>query len=472
MIKLKLNMIKETEVVDRRCGFWEIVTDQNNSIQENEKYNSSNCDSNCTLLKWNRYNYIKRNSDNEFLLFNCSTNNHMYMVKEVKDLLVGNIKTLNKLELIHPTLFYFLINKKFVVSKDFDEVKDAIKQMEQNLNSLESFELHINPTLECNLNCWYCYEIHQKGSIVNNDMLNAIMSFIKNKVEFPQLKKITLSFFGGEPLLKFNEVIWPLIKYTQEICMQNKKQLYLFFNTNGVLLTKKIINRLYSTGLSCNFQVPFDGNEEYHNKIKKFANGKGTFDIIVNNIMYALSRGFRFSIRCNYTSENLHTFEDLISLFRNYADECIKYRSLTFSYHKVWQIKHTEEMNYFVSKYEKETNMSQTNFYQCYADRENSVVINYNGDVFNCTANDFRTEDREGYLNSKGEIVYNEKHRKRMEIRFSSKNCQNCMIFPICTICTKTKLELQSENLSCFRFLSEEAKERLLLEKIQATLNI
>ncbi len=456
-------------------GFSEAGNDSIKPLQIIKNCSPSNGNKNRrTLLKWNRYNYIKNNNNNEYLLFNCSTNNHMYMLEEVKQLIVNNLNSINQIESIHPELYHFLKKKKFIINNRFDEVKDVINRIQKDFNSSNNFELFINPTLDCNLRCWYCYESHLKRSIVSDVTLKSIMCFIKNKVESPELKEITISFFGGEPLLGFNKVIWPIIEFTQKVCTENKKKLYFFFTTNGTLLTRKIVDQLYATGLYCSFQVPFDGNEEYHNKTKVFANGKGTFDKIINNVMYALSRGFGFIIRCNYTSKNLHSFDELISIFNEYAVECIDYGLLKFMYHKVWQAEGTTEMEKVVSKYEDRTNYSNTNisFYSCYADRGNSVVINYNGDVYNCTARDFKPEDREGYLKEDGKIIYNEKHRKRMKVRFSNKNCMNCMIFPICNTCSQTRLEHKNKDIQCLRFASEAAKERILLKRIQIVSNI
>lgn len=223
------------------AGFWEIGTEPIKSLRVTENCSPSNDnknrrnENNCSL-RWNRYNYIKKENDNDYLLFNCSTNNHMYMVEEVKELIVDNINSVNQIESIHPDLYHFLKKKTFIVNERFDEVKDAISRMKKKLNFSDYFELFINPTLDCNLRCWYCYESHQKKSIVNNDTLKSIMRFIKNKVESQELKEITISFFGGEPLLGFNRVIWPIIEFTQKICTENRKKLYVFFTTNGVLL--------------------------------------------------------------------------------------------------------------------------------------------------------------------------------------------------------------------------------------------
>lgn len=470
--------IKETEQTDSfpsggtllLGGFGEHGADSIEPLQIMERVNPSKSDGH-TISKWSRYNFIKKNNDNEYLLFNCSTNNHMYMVREINDLIVNHMNSIEQIKPMHPELYDFLENKKFIVPENFDEIKNAITRIQNNLRSPDYFELFINPTLDCNLRCWYCYESLQKNSCVNEVTLHSIMRLIKHKVESPELTEITISFFGGEPLLRFNKVVWPIIEFTKAICAKNNKRCYFVFTTNGVLLTRKVVDQLYNAGLSCVFQVPFDGNEESHNKVKKYANGKGVFDKTLHNVMYALSRGFKFTIRCNYTSENLHSFNELISIFNEYASECVRYGLLTFSYHKVWQADHTVEMDNLVNEYENKTVLLDKSLDICYADRENSVVVNYNGDVYNCTARDFKPEDREGYLSEDGEIIYNTRHEKRMEARFSNKNCQNCMIFPMCNVCSQTKLNRRSEDVQCYGSYSEEYKEALLLKKIEMVCN-
>lgn len=452
-------------------GFWEIGREPKNVFQMNGEFiNTRDAKSLVTekiSSKWNKYNFIAEKDEKVYTLFNSSTNNLMFMLKEVKEIIVDNINSIGKIRLIHPDLYFFLKKKEFIVDDDFDEVKDAINRIQNNPVFSDYFELIINPTLDCNLRCWYCYEHHQKRSSVNEEIMKSIMCFIKNKVESRELNEILISFFGGEPLLKFNEVIWPLINFTQKICTENKKKIYVSFMTNAVLLSSKIIDRLYDAGLCCTFQVPFDGSEEHHNKTKKYVNGKGTFDKIIGNVMYALSKGNRFIIRCNYTSENLHSFGELISIFNEYASECINQGQLTFSYHKVWQEQDTEEMKIEVNKLEEKTNLIDLSFDICYADRNNSVVINYNGDIYNCTARDFKPENREGYLNRQGNIIFNEKYYRRMDVKFSNKNCQRCIILPICNVCSQVRLEYQNDEIQCMRFATEEDKIKILMKKIQ-----
>lgn len=101
-----------------------------------------------------------------------------------------------------------------------------------------------------------------------------------------------------------------------------------------------------------------------------------------------------------------------------------------------------------------------------YADSPRHAVINYNGDVFKCTARDFATESREGRLNNEGRIEWNEKFFQRMAIKYSNEACRNCVILPICNgSCTQNKIEAGLKN-TCFLSMTEDAKQDYLKARV------
>ena len=60
------------------------------------------------------------------------------------------------------------------------------------------------------------------------------------------------------------------------------------------------------------------------------------------------------------------------------------------------------------------------------ASKRNSAVINYNGDIFKCTARDFTTVQRAGYLSDEGELVWeNDYLNRRMNAKFNNKPWSN-----------------------------------------------
>lgn len=419
-------------------------------------------------LKWNFYNWVAEVDDNKYILYNSLTDRILSLTKKQTYLLHEPVDVLAGAD---PEMYKQLIDKEFVVSKGYNEKEMAVARIQADMGSSHYFELIINPTLNCNLKCWYCYESHIKGSYIKKNVLDAILLFIKTKIEAPDLDEMMISFFGGEPLLEFNRSVWPIIEFAQKLCQIHRKKLYISFVTNGVLLKSDIVDKLYKANLNCVFQVTFDGDRSFHDKIKKTSKGKGTFDVIVENIMYGLSKGNRFIVRYNYTAENMRTFREVTSLFTAYAAESIHYGQLIFSYHKVWQENELREEMPLSDKI-SEKNIQDTSFDICYADRKNSIVVNYDGNIYKCTARDFKKDNREGYLNEQGEIVYNNNYYRRFLARYSNRTCLDCCLFPICNICSQITLEKGKEKITCFRNLEEEDKKKILLKRIRMKLKV
>lgn len=97
----------------------------------------------------------------------------------------------------------------------------------------------------------------------------------------------------------------------------------------------------------------------------------------------------------------------------------------------------------------------------CYADKRNSAVINYNGDIYKCTARDFKRENRLGYITEEGQLIWeNNSLENRMNSKFKNKPCLLCSILPICNGgCTQHALEhLQIKELNKFNHIFKERK--------------
>ena len=109
-----------------------------------------------------------------------------------------------------------------------------------------------------------------------------------------------------------------------------------------------------------------------------------------------------------------------------------------------------------------EEKMQKNNFVviysPCYADRANSVIVNYNGDVYKCTACDFAKTKREGKLNEDGTI----------HALYSNKTCQECIIFPICDVCSQKRLEAISTE--CLHMYTEKDKYRLIANCVKTVI--
>ena len=419
-------------------------------------------------MKWSFYNIIEKKGTH-YILYNSFYENITILVANLVKIISKYRNNIDMIKTIHPTFYEYLVNKKFIVEHDTDEVSDFITLMKKSDSTSNNFRLIINPTLDCNLRCWYCYEEHRKDWYISESTNEAIKELIKKKFSSNDLKRFSLSFFGGEPLLCF-EKMHSLIVFTKQLCNEKEIDFRCDFTTNAVLLSPTKIDLLLKDKINIRFQVPFDGNREYHDKTKKLLNGKGTFDIVIKNIKYALSKDIPFTIRLNYTKENIDSFKDLINEFIDMKDSGL----INFSIQKIWQerktpslLKKKRELIHYISQKGLFPNMNVPSNIRCYGDKEDSVVVNYNGDIYKCTACDFVPSKREGILKHDGTITYNSLYEERLNAKYNCEECKKCNIWPICTTCTQQKIKILKNN-SFNEECSSNLKEEIIRNRINS----
>lgn len=109
----------------------------------------------------------------------------------------------------------------------------------------------------------------------------------------------------------------------------------------------------------------------------------------------------------------------------------------------------------------------------CYGDKINHILINYNGDVFGCTARDFTIENRIGQLDSKGVIHFNnELVDKRNNLKLSKSVCQNCRIAPLCGGGCKQRAIEDNYDDRCTMEYSESDMDRIILDIFKHSFNL
>lgn len=426
-------------------------------------------------MKKSKYNFVIE-KDGFMLLYNLASekmallDNANYVLYDTSDLM--------SLSESNATFFYFLKEKGFIVDNSVDESTRVIEKWRKKDNSKEFFGLTIIPTLGCNMNCWYCYEDHKSKGLMSTKVYDSIIKLVQEGVKEAKLKKITLSFFGGEPLLAYKKIVSPIIKQVASICRDFSKDLEISFVTNGFLLKKDILKEISEYGLPTTFQITLDGNRELHNKIRTTINCEDTYSVILSNIEEALNFKMPVILRFNTTLDNLNTFYDVIDDITKINESVLNYLSIDI--HRVWQDKGINDSIYeelenrlrtFIKN--KGLNVSKKmriQNYRCYADSNNQFVINYDGLLFRCTARDFVAKNSEGKLNEDGTISFNEKFDIRNVVKYGNELCQKCIIFPLCHGgCSQAKLE-NVNTQKCLWNYTEEDKKIIVQEKITSIL--
>lgn len=114
---------------------------------------------------------------------------------------------------------------------------------------------------------------------------------------------------------------------------------------------------------------------------------------------------------------------------------------LTIDFHRVWQDKEGNGVLHSVKiladklvelgfkvRYNELDEIKNA----CYGDRKNTLIVNYNGDVFKCTAKDFIKENREGVLDETGKIAWERSPEYRLSLKLKNPLCRQCRIAPLC----------------------------------------
>lgn len=430
-------------------------------------------------MKYSQFNSIMAHEE-KFALYNSFEQKVIFLDPELKELLEAGISEgIDNLENIHPSFYEYLYNNNFLIENDIDEVekvKVISKEIDENPST---YMLTINPTMNCNFKCWYCYETHIKKSKLENNDIEKINKFIDSTTLNKKLEHFTLSFFGGEPLLYFNRNVTPLIDHFTDACAKKNIAYDIYFTTNGYLINEDFINYFKKNNIKCSLQITLDGYREDHDKVRYVSKNKGSYFEIINNIKLLINNHFFVTLRINYTNENLPNTNKIPSDFLDIEQE-IKDQYLKFDFHRVWQNDQIDDLNLILEKNISEikedgffaTGTFSPNNVQdsCYADKRNSVVINYNGDIFKCTARDFETKNRAGYIDDEGVLIWeNDYLERRMEAKFKNKPCLSCRIMPLCNGgCTQHAMEnIDAGTEYCVYHGDENEKNKVVKTKIK-----
>lgn len=427
-------------------------------------------------MKYSIYNSVIPLTDKSSMLYNASSDKFLIFKKQIQILL--RTSTPEEILIKHPNFYQQLKESGAIIDDSLDEVGKMIS-IGKNVNEdLSQYRLIINPTMNCNFRCWYCYETHLPNTKMTNETIDRVRKLIlliiaKNK----DLTHFSLSFFGGEPLLYYKDTVAPIIDFLREECSSKELTYTIHFTTNGFLVNNRVIEHLTTKRDHKSFQITLDGHREKHNKVRFSSTGTGSYDRIVANIKKLLAVKINVGLRINYTMENATSIKEILTDLNDIPNKDRNYLEIDFQ--KVWQDDRIRAQNEYLldeslTAFKKEFPYVSDRYNNvnglkspCYADFINESIINYNGDVFKCTARDFKSFNRCGQLSENGEIIWDDIFymKKLQKVRFEKKICRQCRIFPLCGGgCSQRAIE-SFEKEECIRLHNELEKDKIILAR-------
>lgn len=164
----------------------------------------------------------------------------------------------------------------------------------------------LNLTQKCNLKCKYCFVVQQPLEMTYQVAKDAADFFAKNAKKTGKTPSIT--YFGGEPLLKWYDIIVPLTKYIRKTYGEKYS---LSMTTNGILLDREKLEFMRNHGVT--FMFSFDGDRETQDKNRPFHNGNGSFDLLIGKVPLILEFNpnaiFRSTVNNNNIYEMAHNYQ-------------------------------------------------------------------------------------------------------------------------------------------------------------------
>jgi uncharacterized protein len=219
--------------------------------------------------------------NNWWILYNTLNGAMALIDSEAKDLLEKN-----DFSNIPSDVLEYLKSQEFIVPFDMDEIKNYYYRLNYSIYRSDILSLVLLTTYDCNFSCIYCYE--RVNNLVapvymDNETAKNTAEYIKRKAQELRSREISVSLYGGEPLLNVTAGV-TVLNEVKKFSDENNIELSLGIVTNGSLLTKEVANKVQKYNVR-SIQITIDGTKEIHDRRRPFKDGKGTFNIIMKNLL-------------------------------------------------------------------------------------------------------------------------------------------------------------------------------------------
>lgn len=192
------------------------------------------------------------------------------------------------------------------LSSSFEGSKVAVTLREIN-RDLPLSGLIFNTTERCNLRCSYCmvnkgtyHGDNTKISLEPEDYDRTYDFMFRN---YPKGTTF-VCFFGGEPMLRKEEIKYAVRELEKRNAEKNLPAPRYSIITNGTLMDDEILEFMDEHHMY--MSVSIDGYKEIHDSARVFANGKGSYDNIADNLEKLKERGREFPLYAEATVHKEH----------------------------------------------------------------------------------------------------------------------------------------------------------------------
>ncbi|MCD8370949.1 MAG: radical SAM protein [Clostridiales bacterium] len=375
----------------------------------------------------------------DILLFNVLTRELVLMEKDESRFLCLSDLSSSDIQSIQGSVLYdYLYKHWFLVPEIMNDHRlvDEVRAVMACIDVSDGIrEYTILTTTDCNARCFYCFEHGMEKVNMTCDTAFDIVEYIKKTAG----KKVTLRWFGGEPL--FNASVIDLI--TEEL-----RNAGIDFQSemvsNGYLVTDSIVNKAIELWNLQRIQITLDGTEEIYNRRKAYVYSVGSaFRRVLENINKLLTAGIIVHVRLNLDMDNVG---DLYKLCDLLVERFSSYEKFEVYVYYILEKNSASPRGYSfddtfgelkkLKGYLNEKGLTRRSkvggaikVNQCMADTDSSIVISPTGELFKCLNITDSTK-------SCGTIYTGVQKQEKIEYwRKPAKNgeiCEKCQLYAEC----------------------------------------
>ncbi|MDI6708849.1 MAG: radical SAM protein, partial [Candidatus Thermoplasmatota archaeon] len=216
---------------------------------------------------------------------------------------------------IEPYSGFWAITHK---AKDLNKIREEYNNARVILEKRRAFEerklqishVEMHLTENCNMMCKYCYvppALQKQNKKMSINTAKTALLKVVDYAERARLPWITITFHGGEPLLCKDEIL-EIVEY-----FSNEKKLTFDIQTNGTLLDESFCKEMKRYQVKIGFSL--DGYKIVNDPTRKFKNGTGSFDRIMEGISIYKRYNEKFGGICTVHKYNAAHLEKIVEFF-------------------------------------------------------------------------------------------------------------------------------------------------------------
>ena len=256
----------------------------------------------------------------DVFLMNTFTDAQLVVSPDVTELIdrldgrVGDARAIAALTADERETIEQLVEHGFVVTDraaERRELTDFFRQVRENTDTLK---ITVLTTLQCNFACDYCIQgdhgdYNKTAAKMSLETAARVGTWVERRMDAIGPRRMVLTFFGGEPTLNM-PVLYYLAERLHESCASRGTTLAINIITNGLLLSREMVERLNPLGLN-GIKITLDGDRDAHNEARPLRGGQGTFDRIIANTR-AVADLTKISVGGNFEAETADSYPALL----------------------------------------------------------------------------------------------------------------------------------------------------------------